>query len=408
MELWKRNLCICWVGSFATSSGLSQIAPVLPLYIEHLGVTNLPEVEMWSGVAFGITGLMMALVSPLWGSAADRYGRKPMLLRASLGMAIIVSAMGFVSNVYQLVGLRLLMGLISGFNSGSITLIATQTPRERAGWALGTLSTGMVGGSLLGPLIGGYVAELFGYRSVFLSTGCLLCIAFLLTLFLVKENFVVSDKKPPNTREVWRLIPNKHLLVAMFITTFILQLALFSIEPIISVYIKGLIPETSHVALIAGMVFAASGFASMLAAPRMGKLSDKIGPHKVVFAALIAAGCIFIPQAFVKNEWQLLGLRFLLGFSSAALLPSINTLIKRTTPDKVTGRIFGFNQSAQFLGTFSGSVLGGQTAAYLGIRAVFLVTSALLLLNAVWVYCNVFGKVTENVQKSWAIKNPAK
>jgi MFS transporter, DHA1 family, multidrug resistance protein len=395
MEMWKRNLFICWIGTFATSSGLSQLAPILPLYIEHLGISNTEEVEMWSGLAFGITGMMMAVFSPIWGQAADRYGRKPMLLRASLGMAIVISAMGFVTSVQQLVCLRLFMGVISGFNSGSITLIATQTPREHAGWALGTLSTGMIGGSLLGPLIGGYLSEFFGLRSVFFSTGILLLIAFTLTLFFVKDKFVLESKKIPSTLEVWNLISDKRLLIAMFITTYILTAALFSIEPIITVYIKQLMSETSHVALISGMVFAASGFASMLAAPRLGKLADKIGPHRVVMAALIAAGCLFIPQAFVQNEWQLLGLRFLLGAATAALLPSINTLVKRSTPDKITGRIFGYNQSAQFLGMFSGSLLGGQTAAHFGVRSVFLVTSVLLLLNAVWVYFNVFKPVTK-------------
>jgi len=111
--------------------------------------------------------------------------------------------------------------------------------------------------------------------------------------------------------------------------------------------------------------------------------------------ALIVAGCLFIPQAFVQNEWELLGLRFLLGLATAALLPSINILVKHSTPDKFTGRVFGYNQSAQFLGMFSGSLLGGQTAAHVGIRSVFLVTSVLLLLNAVWVYFNVFKPVTK-------------
>ncbi|HEY3424720.1 MAG TPA: MFS transporter, partial [Negativicutes bacterium] len=152
MEMWKRNLFICWLGAFATSSALSQVAPVLPLYIEYLGIHNTAAIEMWSGIAFGCTLLVGALFSPLWGKLADRYGRKPMLLRASLGMAIVVICTSYAQNVYQLVGFRLLQGTISGFNSGAITLIATQTCKEQAGWALGTLSTGVVCGTLLGPL----------------------------------------------------------------------------------------------------------------------------------------------------------------------------------------------------------------------------------------------------------------
>ncbi|MDF2636142.1 MAG: tetA 3 [Pelosinus sp.] len=393
MEFWKKNLFVCWFGCFATAAGLSQIAPVLPLYIEHLGVQNIEEIEQWSGIAFGVTFIIMAIASPIWGQAADRYGRKPMLLRASLGMAIVITCMGFVQNVYQLVGLRLIQGAVSGFVSAAITLIATQVPKERAGWALGTLSTGAVGGMLLGPLIGGYLAETWGFRSVFYATGTLLMIAFMASFLFVQEEFKPPTKNVLSFREVWSLIPNPRIMITMFVTTFILQLALLSIEPIITVFITQL-HVTNHVALISGMVFAASGLANMLAAPQLGKVSDKIGPHKVILVALIAAGLLFIPQAFVTNPWQLMGLRFLLGIAAAGLLPSINTLIMSNTPKSITGRSFGYNQSAQFLGSFGGSLLGGQTAATFGIHYVFFVTGFLLLLNALWVYTTLYKQVS--------------
>jgi MFS family permease len=392
MENWKRNLLVCWFGVFVTSSGLSQIVPILPLYIASLGVNNTAALEQWSGIAFGITTLSMAIFSPIWGQAADKYGRKPMLLRASLGMAIVITAMGFVHNVYQLMVLRLLQGTISGFYAASITLIATQTPKERTGWALGTLATGSVGGMLFGPLFGGYLAEKIGFRSVFLSTGVLLLIAFLLSVFFVKEQFTYSQSKVLNFREVWKLIPNPGLLATMFVTTFILQLALYSIEPIITVYIADISQDTTHIALMSGMVFAASGLASMIAAPRLGRLADRIGAERVMLAALVVAGVIFIPQALVKNPWQLMGLRFILGIATAGLLPAVNTMLKCSVPDEVAGRAFGYNQSAQFLGTFGGAVLGGQVAAAFGIHYVFFLTSLLLLVNAVWVYQAIYKR----------------
>ncbi|MBP2651015.1 MAG: tetA 3 [Firmicutes bacterium] len=392
MEIWKRNLLVCWLGSFATAAGLSQIAPVLPLYIEHLGVLDTAKIEQWSGLAFGITFIIMAIASPLWGRAADKYGRKAMLLRASLGMSLVITCMGFVQNVYQLVGLRLLQGAVSGFISASIILVATQVPKKRAGWALGTLSTGGVAGTLLGPLIGGYIAETVGLRNIFFVTGALLLVAFIASLLFIQENFTITEDKVLSFKEVWRLIPNPSILVTMFISTFILQLALLSIEPILTVYISQLAYDSGHVALLSGMVFAASGIANLLAASRLGYLSDKIGPAKIMLASLIVSGLLFIPQAYVTNVWQLMGLRFLLGIAAAGLLPAINTLVKRNSPDIVTGRIFGYNQSAQGLGSFGGSLLGGQVAAFWGLQWVFWVTGALLLINAVWVYLTTYHK----------------
>ena len=392
MELWKKNLWVCWFGVFATSSGLSQLIPILPLYIEEMGVHDVSEIAEWSGVAYGVTFILMAIFSPIWGKAADRYGRKPMLLRASMGMALVLTCMGFVQNVYQLVGLRMLQGTISGYYAAAITLVATQTPKDRSGWALGTLSTGAVAGTLMGPLIGGVVAEWLGLRSVFFVIGILLLLAFLAALLFVSENFVPSETKAPKSLEVWRLLPHPEIMVAMFVTTLVLQLALMSIQPILTVYIAELSSDATYIAFLSGMVFAASGLSSVIAAPRLGALADRIGPPKVMVFALLAAGLLFIPQALVHNAWELMALRFLLGIATASLLPSINSMIRQITPDEMTGQIYGYNQSAQFVGSFGGAVMGGQIASMFGLKYVFFSTSVLLLLNAAWVYWGVVRK----------------
>ncbi|CAM4522237.1 multidrug efflux MFS transporter [Paenibacillus macerans] len=390
MPIWKRNLLVCWFGMFVTGIGLSQLAPVLPLYIKQLGVGDAGEIARFSGLAFGITFIVSAIFSPIWGLAADKYGRKPMLLRASLGMAIVIGCMGFAPNVYVLIGLRLLQGVITGYSTACTTLIATQTDKEHAGFALGTLSTANIAGSLLGPTIGGFIGENFGMQNDFFLIGALMLIAFLTTLFFVKEDFVRTESKVPGMKEIWSGIPEKSLTLTLFVTFFILSVALYSVEPIITVYIEQISQTSSHVALMAGIAFSASGLANVLTAPRLGKLSDRVGAHKVILAALLAAGILFIPQAFVTNPWQLTGLRFLLGVAAAGLSPSVNTLIKKITPDALTGRVFGFSMAAGYLGVFAGSVLGGQIAAWLGAEYVFIATSALLLINAVWVYFKVY------------------
>ncbi|WP_243450425.1 multidrug efflux MFS transporter [Desulfosporosinus sp. Sb-LF] len=374
MPIWKRNLFVCWFGMFVAAIGMSQIAPVLPLYIQHLGVHSPSSIAQLSGIAFGVTYLISAIFSPIWGHFADKVGRKPMILRASLGMALVIGCMGFAPNVYVLIGLRLLEGVITGFSTACTALIATQTGKEHAGYALGTLSTGSIAGSLLGPIIGGFIEENLGFQPVFFITGALLLIAFILTALFVKESFVRQDKKVNSIKKIWEDVPEKSLTIILLATFFILTLGLYSIEPIVTVYVTQLTKGTAHVALLAGLAFSASGLASIISAPRLGRLSDKIGAHKVILIALIVAGIIYIPQAFVKNPWQLIGLRFLLGLAIAGLNPSVNTLVKKITPDALTGRVFGFIMSAGYLGVFGGSVLGGQVAAYLGIKFVFFIT----------------------------------
>ncbi|GKU27462.1 multidrug efflux MFS transporter [Clostridium folliculivorans] len=393
MKLWKKNLIVCWFGMFVTGIGMSQIAPVMPIYIKHLGISDGSSIAKLSGIAFGITYIISAIFSPVWGNAADKFGRKPMLLRASLGMAVIVSLMGFAPNVYVLIGLRLLQGAITGYSTACTTLIATQTDKENAGYALGTLSTASIAGSLIGPTIGGLIGDTFGLQPIFFITGAMLLIAFIATFLFVKEDFVRGDKKALSAKEIWNSVPEKSLTITLSVTFFITTLALYTIEPIITVYVTQLSRDTNHIALVSGLAFSASGLANVISAPRLGKLSDKIGAHKVILWALLVAGLIYVPQAFVKNPWQLMGLRFLLGLTFGGLNPSINTLVKKITPNSITGRVFGFTISAGYLGIFGGSVLGGQIAGKFGISYVFFITSGLLMLNAMWVYFKVYRKL---------------
>lgn len=395
MPLWKRNMIFCWFGMFVTGVGMSQIAPIMPLYIQHMGVHSSASIARLSGWAFGVTFILSAVFSPIWGAAADKVGRKPMLLRASLGMAVVIFCMGFAANVPVLIGLRLLQGVITGYSTACTAMIAAQTDREHAGWALGTLSTANVSGGLLGPMIGGFMAQSFGLRYVFFITGALMLVAFLTTAFFVKESFVREEKRRPEMGGIWSSIPEKGLTLTLFVTFFILTVALYSAEPILTVYMTELARGSGHIALMAGITFSASGVATIVAAPRLGRLSDRIGAHKIILAALIAAGVLFIPQAFVANPWELMGLRFLLGLTAAGLTPSVNVLLKKITPPSLTGRMFGFSMSAGYLGVFAGSVLGGQIAAWLGIRYVFFLTGVLLLLNAAWVYCKLYEPIKE-------------
>lgn len=384
MTIWKRNLYISWIGSFFTAAGMNLVIPFLPLYIQQLGETR--NVEVWSSLAFSSTFLTAAIFSPIWGKLADKYGRKPMLLRASLGMAIIMILIGFVQNVYQLVALRMIMGAIAGFIPAAIILVASQTPSKMSGRALGILSTGGVGGTLIGPVIGGLLGDLIGLRQVFWITGTMLLLTFVITLYIKEDFRPVIRKEKSNTK---LSVNNKALLkltLSIFVTTFILQSALMSIQPFLTLYVGELAGPTTYIALLAGIVTAVSGFSNIISAPFLGKLSDRIGPQKVLQTSLVFVAVIFALHAFANNVTQLIILRFLLGFGLGGLLPAINTYLKKIIPNELTGQAYGFNQTAQYIGNVIGPLWGGQVASRFGISQVFIVACGLLIMNAVWVY----------------------
>ncbi len=375
---------VCLVGSFTTIAAMTLMLPFLPIYVEHLGVTGHAAIVEWSGIAFGITFLAAGLVAPLWGRMADLYGRKIILMRACLGMAVCMSLIGLAQNIWQLVALRLLAGLLGGYSSGAVVLVATQTPRERAGWALGVLSTGTMAGTLLGPLIGGVLPGLIGLEQTFFLAGGAIFLAFLATCFLIREDRTQFQKSTRRvTKGAWRMIPDRRPVLAMLFTAMLLLLANMSIEPIITVYV-GQFVAPDRVVFDAGLVMAASAVGGILAAPRLGRLADRVGPWTLIVSCLLVCGALLIPQAFVTNIWQLIGLRFLMGMSLAGLLPAINTTIRHTVPQGAAGTILGYNTSAQYAGQVIGPLAGGFVGGHLGMRAVFLGTTLIMLGGALF------------------------
>ena len=379
---WRRNLVICLFGSFTTIVAMTLLLPFLPLYVEQLGVTDHAAIVEWSGIAYGAAFFSAALTAPLWGWLADLYGRKLMLIRASLGMAIAMSLIGMAHNVYELVALRLLAGLLGGYASGSTILVAAQTPKARSGWALGVLSSGIMAGNLVGPVVGGVLPPIIGIRSTFLLAGATIFITFLGTTFLIREERRPRKVGSGKARGSWSLIPDKRPIVAMLATGLLLMLANMSIEPIITVYVAQLV-EPSRVTFVAGLVMSAAALGAILSSSYLGKLADRVGHWAVVIGCLAVSALLLIPQAFVVSGWQLIALRFLMGLALGGLLPCIASVIRHNVPESIAGTILGYSVSSQYAGQVVGPLAGGYVGGHIGMREVFIGTSILMAAGAI-------------------------
>jgi MFS family permease len=384
---WRRNLFVCVAGSFTTIVAMTLLLPFLPLYVRELGVQDPAAVVQWSGIAYGATFFTAALTAPLWGALGDRYGRKSMLIRASLGMAVAMSLIGLAQNVWQLVGLRLLTGLLGGYSSGSNVLVAAQTPKGRSAWALGVLAAGIMAGNVAGPLLGGIAPDLIGIRSTFLVAGAVIFCAFLATSFLIKEQRSPRPAGTPaparSTRAgVWAEVRNPGRVVALLVTAMMLMFATMSIEPIITVYVSALAPGSHAVSSIAGLVMAAGALGTIVSAPRLGRLADRVGHIPVICGCLLASAALLLVQATAVNNIELGILRFLMGLCLGGLLPAITAAIRHDVPRHGVGRILGYSISAQYVGQVTGPALGGFVGGHIGMRAVFLGTAVVLLVAA--------------------------
>lgn len=390
-EQWEKNLFVLWFSLFANGMAFSEIMPFMSLYIDTLGHFTKNQLNFYSGLVFSITFLVLTIISPVWGKLADRYGRKPMIVRAAVGVTIVMTLMGYVTNVWQLVALRFLQGIFSGYSSNVNAMIATEAPKEKSGQALGTLMAGFTGGNLLGPLVGGILSSNFGFRATFTMTSGLLLFETILTVFFVHEtNFEpVKAAKLASTKQVIHALKSPQMILGLVITTLIIQASNNSIAPIVSLYVRELMHHTGNVTLVSGIVAAMPGVATIIAAPLLGKLGDRVGTERILTIGFILAICFFIPTAFVTNVWQLGILRFLVGISDATMLPQVQTLLTKNTPSEVTSRVFSWNQSFQSAGNVIGPLLGAAVAGYFDYSGIFLSTALLVALNLLLFRFNV-------------------
>ncbi|MCJ7843474.1 MFS transporter [Lederbergia sp. NSJ-179] len=389
MSSAKRNLLIMWVCNFLVAASMTMVVPFISLYIETFGDFSNEYVQRWSGLVFGVTFISAFLFSPIWGRIGDKYGFKPILLITGYGIALSVFIMGIVSDVLGLFLLRMFMGIVTGFIPTSLALISKQTPKNEAGKTLGTLQMGNVSGSLFGPLLGGLMADTFGFQYTFILTSLGVAIAATVVLFGIREIKQTAEQKekvkPHTSIDVIKLILNRKMLIMVMLVALLIQIGNFSIQPLLALYVSDLTKATS-VAFLSGMAFSATGFGNLLLTRQWGKLGDSIGFEKVLLILLVLASILIVPQASVKELWQLVILRFLYGMAVGGMLPCITAYIRLEAPLDMQGEVLGYNQSFRFLGNVIGPALGGFVAGFGGISSVFYVTGSLFLVGFVLLF----------------------
>ena len=384
---WKQNLKVAWLGNFLTGTSFTLVMPFISVFVEELGVGP-GLVEYYAGLAVSTNALAAALMAPIWGSLADRYGRKPMMVRAAFVMIFTMGGMAFVPNVFWLLVLRVLNGVFTGYIPNSIALIASQVPKDKTGYALGTLSTGAVAGNLIGPTLGGVLAEMFGVHTVFLLVGLLYAIVVILTVFYIREDFVPikkSDALP--VKEVFAQVKDRKILAGLFVTSMVIIAAAQAVVPILTLYVRHL-GQTDNLLFVAGFIISLPGMASLATSGYLGKLGDRIGNHRLLLMALTYSLLINVFCVFAENPFQLGLLRFLYGFGTGALLPSVNSLLTKLTPKEGISRIFAYNQLFNNLGSVVGPMMGSAVAAQMGYDWVFYLSSGLVLFNLIWSLTN--------------------
>lgn len=367
-----------------TAVGFSSIFPFLPLYVKTLGSTYHFNIDLLVGLVFSGQAFTMMIASPFWGSLADRYGRKLMVERAMFGGAVILLLMAFVRSAEELVFLRAIQGLITGTIGAANALVASVVPRERTGYAMGLLQMGLGTGVAVGPMLGGTIADAFGYRAAFYATALLLLISGFMVLFGVDEQFdPVKSHTGRHGSFVsrWRRILAAPGVVTAYVLRFMNQLGRMMFLPILPLFVANLLVDTARVNTFTGFVVGIASATTTLSAVYLGRLGDRTGHRSILIAGSLGSFVLYLLQSLVTEGWQLLGLQALAGVALGGIVPSVSALLARYTQLGEEGAVYGLDNSINSGARALAPMLGVGVAAALGLRATF-VTAAMLYLAA--------------------------
>jgi MFS transporter, DHA1 family, multidrug resistance protein len=386
-----RNLFAVTAASFIGFMGFTLVMPFLPLYFHQLGVEDVGRVAMWSGLSLGVTPALTALLSPLWGRFADRFGRKIMVERSLVSFVFVMSAMAFVSRPWHVFALRVIQGIFAGYGALSLTMAADSAPPGKMGQAIGTVQTAQRLGPALGPVFGGSVAAIVGLRRAFLVAGAFYFVALVVVFLMYDEASVHAHAPAPSTgADKGRPVTFRDVLafenfVLMAVVIFGLQFVDRSFGPVLPLYVGQLGTASARIALVSGILFSIAAGAGAVGHHYCARmLQRRTAAQLIARACVVAAGGALAYAAVRDVRWLFLATP-LFGLAIGVGTTAAYTAAAGVIPGNVRGVGFGLLTTASLVGLAVSPIVCGLLAAT-SIRAVFALDLVALVALAIAVH----------------------
>ena len=399
MKRWEINLYIVWFSQILSLMSFNFGMPFLPFYIQQLGITSANSVKFYSGILNAAPAITMAIMSPIWGIVSDKYGRKLMLIRAMLFASFTIGAMGIITNVNQLIILRLLQGVFTGTVTAAQILIAANTPKDRISYALGFLSSSTFIGQCIGPVIGGVIAECVGYRVSFAIGGILMFLDFLLVLFLVKEEKstdikdtqVQTKNKDTSIISVFTTATVSMLFIILFIR---IGRSIFS--PYIPIFVQEVRTIASGAAGITGVINGVLALMTAMAGLTLSRLGDKYDKMKLLIIYLTLGAVISVPLIWISKLWLFTFVLGIVFFITGGVEPIIMSITTEDTPVDKRGVLFGVQGTVGSIGFAAAPLLGGVISIKYSTRAILICIPLFLVISALVVLGVIIHRIKQN------------
>jgi DHA1 family multidrug resistance protein-like MFS transporter len=379
----ERNRYVITFATFIGFASFTLVMPFLPFYFQLLGVTEVADVALWSGVSLGVTPAMTAVFAPLWGRLADRFGRKIMVERSLVSFTVTMAAMAFATRPWHILALRILQGFFAGYGAIALAMAAESAPPARVAEALGTVQTSQSLGPALGPVIGGTLAQLVGLRQAFLIAAGCYGVAFLLMLLLYEETRDARGR--PSGRGETTLsirdmlqLPGFGLGMAL---VFVLQFVDRSFGPILPLYVAQSGVEPARLAVVSGLLFSTSAAAGALGHGLCARaLHGRSARSIVAAAAVIGAAGALLFTLVASTAWLTVATAGV-GLAVGLAITGVYTVAAHTLPASAHATGFGLFASAGLSAVAVSPMISGVVGS-VSLRAVFLIDAGLFAVLA--------------------------
>jgi MFS family permease len=384
-QRWRQNLFAATAAGFIGFTGFTLVMPFLPLYFQQLGLRDVGEIALWSGLSLGVTPAITAMLAPLWGTLADRFGRKIMVERSLASFVVVMTAMSYVREPWHVFALRAIQGLFAGYGALTLTMAAESAPADKLPVAIGFVQTAQRLGPALGPVIGGVVAQVVGIRNAFLVSACFYAVALVLVFVLYREQprAPAAPGRRGGAIRFRDLLAFENFLVLMGVI-FLVQLVDRSFGPVLPLFLGQIGVTPPRVALVAGVLFSEGAFAAAIGHHLTGRLLERTTSRSLLVGAAACAAIAATIYAAAPPVAVLFFITPLFGIAVGIAMTTAYSSAGRMIPQGAGGAGFGLLTTASLTGLAISPMLSGLLGAT-SIRAVFALDAIIMAALALWV-----------------------
>lgn len=376
---WRKTLYLVWFVQVLSLMSFSFGLPFLPYYIQELGITDPDKISLYTGILSAAPAIGMGIMAPVWGMIADKYGKKPMMLRAMLSASVVLTGMGMVNSVGGILFFRSVQGFLTGTVTAASALIAAETPQKNMAYALGILTSSTFIGKSLGPAIGGFLAESIGYKpSFYLGGGVMLLCFFIVWVFVKETKKPLQIQHEKGFKNIFSVVTPA--IVIMFLLIFFLRVGRSIASPYMPLYVQQMRGTIDGSAMTTGLIFAGASIMTAISAITLAKLGDRYNKKHLIEIYLIIGVLITIPMLLVESLTGFAIFYALLFFALGGVDPLIMSYSVSIVPENRRGILFGLRGMVGSLAWVFSPMMGSYISINYSINSVFYLIPIFLIM----------------------------